>query len=308
MRCLVTGGAGAIGSNLVARLIEDGHEVTALDDLSSGHRFLVPDGARFLNGSVADPDDVRTAFDGTPEVVFHLAALFANQNSVDHPQLDLAVNGTGTLRVLEAAVEYRTRKVLNVSSSCVYGDDPVMREDSRSLHPHTPYAITKVLGEHYCTFFADHHGLDVVSVRPFNVYGPNEYPGAYRNVIPNFFDRALSGKPLRITGTGDETRDFTFVEDIVDGMVRAVEAKTAPGTVINLGSGQETRIRDVAGAINDLTGNPAGIEFVPRRSWDKVARRQSDISLARGLLGYEPRTTLAEGLRKTHSWLAMALA
>jgi nucleoside-diphosphate-sugar epimerase len=308
MRCLVTGGAGAIGSNLVARLISDGHKVTVIDDLSSGHRSLVPEEAELVVGSVAIADDVDKAFDCKPEVVFHLAALFANQNSVDHPQVDLTVNGSGTLRVLEAAAHGNTRKVLNVSSSCVYGDDPVMRETETDLRPHTPYAITKLLGEHYCTFFAEHHGLDVVSVRPFNVYGPNEYPGRYRNVVPNFFGLALAGKPLLITGTGDETRDFTFMSDVVEGMIKAVEAATEPGSVFNLGSGRETRIRDIAETINELTGNTAGVEFAPRRSWDKVVRRRSDISLAKQTFGYDPVTTVSEGLRHTHSWLDTAVA
>lgn len=305
---LVTGGAGAIGSNLVQELLRGGDEVVVLDDLSSGRRELVPPEAELIVGSVARDEDLDRAFASAPEYVFHLAALFANQNSVEHPRLDLEVNGSGTLRVLESALERNVRKVLYVSSSCVYGDDPVMREDDTDLRPHTPYAITKLLGERYCTFFAEHHDLDVVSVRVFNAYGPGEAPGLYRNVIPNFFAKALRGESLTITGTGDETRDFTFNGDVVAGMIGALHAATKPGAVFNLGSGRETRIGELATMINELTGNSAGVEFTPRRQWDKVDRRRSDITLARSAFGYDPSTPLQEGLARTHAWLDAWLA
>jgi nucleoside-diphosphate-sugar epimerase len=305
---LVTGGAGAIGSNLVAALLGAGHDVVVLDDLSSGRRELVPEGARLIVGSVTNDEHVREAFAAEPEYVFHLAALFANQNSVEHPMVDLEVNGHGTLRVLEAAVEYGVSKLLYVSSSCVYGDHEVMRESESELRPHTPYAITKLLGERYCSFFGEHHDLDVVSVRLFNAYGPGEFPGQYRNVIPNFFGRALRGEPLQITGTGEETRDFTFNGDTVAGMIGAMDADTKPGDVFNLGSGRETAIVDVAKKINELTGNEGGIEFIPRRSWDNVTRRLSDVSHARSTFGYDPSTPLDDGLARTHEWLTASLA
>jgi UDP-glucose 4-epimerase len=306
-RFLVTGGAGAIGSNLVVTLLEEGHSVTVLDDLSSGHRMLVPEEAELIVGSTTDERDVDYAFACEPEYVVHLAALFANQNSVEHPQLDLAVNGSGTLRVLEASVAHGVRKLLYTSTACVYGDHAVMRESATNLRPHTPYAITKLLGERYCTFFAEHHKLDVVSVRLFNAYGPREFPGRYRNVIPNFIERALRGEPLTITGTGDETRDFTFVADVIAGILGALAAPTVPGSVFNLGSGRETRIVDLATIINEATGNAGGIEFLPRRGWDKVTRRSADIRLARGAFGYEPRTTLREGIAWTCDWFSSVL-
>lgn len=286
------------------RLLDTGHDVTVLDDLSSGNRSLVPGEAEFVEGSVASDDDVARAFARRPDYVVHMAALFANQNSVEHPQLDLVVNGGGTLRILQAALAHGVRKVLYTSSSCVYGDDPVMHELDTDLRPHTPYAITKLLGERYSTFYAEHDGLDVVSVRLFNAYGPHEYPGRYRNVIPNFFARAFRGEALVITGTGEETRDFTFMGDVVDGLVGALEGATEPGSVYNIGSGRETRIVDVAVAVNELTGNSGGIEFVPRRGWDKVSRRRADISAARSAFDYDPRTPLEVGLARTHAWLA----
>lgn len=306
-RYLVTGGAGAIGSNAVARLLEQGHEVTVLDDLSSGHRTLVPDESEFVEGSIGDPSALDRAFARKPEYVCHLAALFANQNSVEHPQLDLAINGAGTLLVLEYARDRGVRKVVYTSSSCVYGDDPVMSEDDTNLRPHTPYAITKLLGERYCSFFAEYHGLDVVSVRLFNAYGPHEYPGRYRNVIPNFLDRAIRREPLVITGSGEETRDFTFNADIVTGILAALHGDTTPGSVYNLGSGRETRIIDLASLVNELTGNDAGIEFVPRRGWDKVSRRRAEIALARKTFGYDPQTEVRDGVARTYEWLESVL-
>lgn len=302
-RVLVTGGAGAVGSNLVTALLRDGHDVIVLDDLSSGHRWLVPEGAHLVEGSVTSRDTLDRAFRHSPEFVFHLAALFANQNSVEHPRRDLDVNGVGTLNMLERSHHAGVEKFLFCSSSCVYGPKPSMEEADRDFLPETPYAFTKLLGEHYAEFWCRHHGLDVVTVRPFNVFGPGELPGQYRNVIPNFFDIALRGEPLPITGTGDETRDFTYVDDVVDGMKRAMFSQTEPGEVFNLGSGRETRIIDLAERINDLVGNPAGLRFLPRRAWDHVPRRVASIERARSRLGYEPVTALDAGLERTFDWL-----
>jgi nucleoside-diphosphate-sugar epimerase len=303
-RVLVTGGAGFIGSHLVAALLEHDTEVVILDDLSSGRRDLVPEGVEFIEGSVADEGALAQAFAVAPDRVAHLAALFANQNSVDHPVLDIRTNAEGTVRVLEASVKAGVRKVLNVSSSCVYGNKEVMREDDRDLLLDTPYAISKLAGEHYAQYWATHWDLDVVSVRPFNAYGPHEWPGRYRNVVPNFFALALAGEPLTITGTGEETRDFTYVADTAAGMLAALMGDSTPGDVFNLGSGRETRIIEIAARINELAGNDAGMTFVPRRSWDHVTRRVSDIDKARAVLGWEPVVDLDEGLALTHAWLA----
>lgn len=291
-----------MGSNLCFDLIRRGVEVVVLDDLSSGADDLLPRGAKLLKGSVTEDADLERAFDHDLDYVFHLAALFANQNSVEHPRTDLLVNGMGTLKVLEKAAAGGVRKVLYGSSSCVYGDAGVMREDQAGGRLDTPYAITKMLGEHYARFWADHHGLDVVIVRLFNSYGPHERPGRYRNVIPNFLALAAAGKALPITGTGEETRDFTYVGDIVTGMIQAVEASTAPGETFNLASGRETRILDLANAINALTGNSAGIQTLPRRSWDHVQRRVGDIGNTSRRIGYFPQVALEEGLELTWAW------
>jgi nucleoside-diphosphate-sugar epimerase len=172
-----------------------------------------------------------------------------------------------------------------------------------SLHLDTPYQITKLLGELYCNFFHDQYGLPIVNARFFNVYGPGEIPGRYRNVIPNFIYWALEGKPLPITGTGEETRDFTYVSDIVEGILACGLMDAAVGEAINLASGIETQVIEIAETVNSLAGNPAGVTLRPRRGWDKVLRRRASIAKARRILGYEPRTGMEHGLRMTFDWI-----
>jgi len=308
-RILVTGGAGCIGSNLVRALLRiDVDRIIALDDLSASYEWNLPNDPKitFIKGSVLDEEKMRRAFSFKPHYVFHLAAHFANQNSVDHPETDLLVNGLGTLKVLEYSRLANVEKVVYASSGCsVYGNQAPLplREDFVSLHLDTPYQIHKLLGELYCNYFHDYYGLPVAIARYFNVYGPGEVPGKYRNVIPNFIWWAMHGKPLPITGTGEETRDFTYVEDIVDGTLRMGVVEEAVGEAVNLASETETRIVDLANWINELTGNRAGIVFRPRRDWDRVVRRRASIEKARKLLGYEPKTDIKTGLMKVYGWL-----
>ena len=305
-RVLVTGGAGAIGSNLVQELVAHGNDVVVLDDFSSGYRDLVHENAKLIEGSITDDTVLAAAFDPPPDYVIHAAALFANQNSVEHPQADLLVNGLGLVKVLERCAAAGVRKVLFCSSSCVYGGKAVMREDDLDLRPDTPYAITKWLGERYIRYWTEHIGLNAVTVRLFNVYGPGERPGRYRNVIPNFFDLAMRGEPLHITGTGEETRDFTYMSDAVGGILGALAAETVPGDVFNIGSGRATSILDLASKINALTGNRAPLRFAPRRSWDHVPHRVSDISRAQRAFGMTAAVPLDEGLARTYAWLKSA--
>lgn len=304
---LVTGGSGAIGSNLCRRLAELGSHVIILDDLSSGTRWNVPSlpNILFVEGDILDEVKLKRVFFERPQVVVHLAAFFANQNSVDHPERDLMVNGIGTLRVLEYALLTGVERFLYASSGCsIYGsENPLpLREEFISLHLSSPYQITKMLGELYCNFFSDHYGLKVVKPRFFNSYGPGEIPGEYRNVIPNFIYWAMKGLPLPITGTGEETRDFTYVGDIVDGLLRAGVFESSVGQEFNLASGQETRILDLAHMINEATGNAAGVRFVRRRTWDTKPRLLASIERARQLIGYEPRTPFKVGLENTMRW------
>lgn len=302
---VVTGGAGAIGSRLVRRLLELAPgSVAAVDDLSSGHRWLLPDddAVRFHRLDVCDLDSARLEVERP--WVFHLAAFFANQNSVDHPIEDLRRNGQGTLSTLLWAAARGGRRLVYASAGCSIAghgvDAPIREEMPVSLDLDTPYQITKALGEFYCNYFADR--LSTVRCRFFNSYGPGEVPGRYRNVIPNFVWAALRDRPLTITGSGDETRDFIFVDDLVDGLLRAAVTPAAHRGAFNLGTGVQTRIGDLAELIRDVCGSRSTIRFAPRRPWDNSAHRQADISRARTRLGFEPRVALREGLERTVEW------
>ena len=309
-RILVTGGAGCIGSNLVKTLLRaEPEKIIVIDDLSASYEWNLPKDPRvfFVHGSILDDEKMKRAFSFKPHYVLHLAAHFANQNSVDHPETDLLVNGLGTLKTLQySQLVGCVERFIFASSGCsVYGSQAPLplREDFVSLHLDTPYQIHKLLGELYCNYFHDYYGLPVAIARYFNVYGPGEVPGKYRNVIPNFIWWAIHGQPLPITGTGEETRDFTFVEDIVEGTLRMGAIPEAVGEAINLASGTETKIINLANMINEITGNKAGVVFKPKRDWDKSTRRRASIEKARKLLGYNPKTDIKTGLRKTYQWI-----
>ncbi|HIH61097.1 MAG TPA: SDR family NAD(P)-dependent oxidoreductase [Methanobacteriales archaeon] len=304
---LVTGGAGCIGSNLSRRLGEAGAHVIILDNLSSGYEWNIPlmENIEFIKGDILDDEILKRVYKEKPDYVFHLAAHFANQNSVDHPEEDLLVNGLGTLKVLEYAQLIGVERFIYSSSGCgVYGLDSKIpfKEDDISISLHTPYQVTKLLGELYTNYFHNLYDLPIVNARFFNVYGPGEVPGKYRNVIPNFFYWAMNGQPLPITGDGTETRDWTFVDDIVNGLIAMGAREEAIGEAINLGSGKEHQVMEMATIINELTGNKAGIVYKPRRDWDAKTRLLSSIEKAKKLLDYEPRTTFKEGLEKTYQW------
>lgn len=307
-KILVTGGAGAIGSNLTRALAECGAKmVIVLDNLSSAEKWNVPalSNVLFVEGDIRDEETLKRVFFEKPEIVFHLAAFFANQNSLDYPEEDLSVNGFGTLKLLRYSVLTGIEKFIYASSGCsIYGSkSPLpLKEDFMSLHLSTPYQITKMLGELYCNFFYHQYELPVVKTRFFNSYGPGEIPGQYRNVIPNFIYWALNKQPLPITGTGDETRDFTYVGDIVDGLLRAGYFKEAVGEEFNLAAGREIKIGELAKTINDLTGNTAGIIYVPKRKWDNKNRILASIDKAKKLIGYNPSTSFEEGLKITINW------
>jgi UDP-glucose 4-epimerase len=304
---LVTGGAGAIGSNLVRELATRGARVVVLDDLSSSEAWNVPSSPNvlFAKGDIVDEVQLKRVFLERPRVVFHLAAFFANQNSIDHPERDLIVNGLGTLRLLEYSLLAGVQRFVYASSGCsIYGSQAPLplREEAMSLHLSTPYQITKSLGELYCNFFYDHHGLAVVKPRFFNSYGPGELPGEYRNVIPNFIYWAMKGQPLPITGTGQETRDFTYVGDIVRALLLAGKFDAAVGEEFNLASGRETRISDLARWVNEAVGNTAGVRPLERRLWDTKPRLVAAIDRAREVLGWEPEVDLEQGLAETVRW------
>ena len=306
---LITGGAGCIGSNLTKALIKaEAAKIIVLDDLSAAEKWNIPVAPNvvFIQGNILDEEVLKRAFSERLDFVFHLAAHFANQNSVDNPETNLMVNGLGTLRALQYSRRTRVGKFIFASSGCsVYGSQAPLplKEDFVSLHLDTPYQITKLLGELYCNFFYNHYRLPIAIARYFNVYGPGEIPGAYRNVIPNFIYWALHQQKLPITGTGEETRDFTFVDDIIDGTLRLGVIPEAVGDAFNLASETETKVIDIANMVNEITGNRNGVEFRPRRDWDKITRRQASIEKAKRVLGYEPGTEMKEGIKRTYDWI-----
>jgi nucleoside-diphosphate-sugar epimerase len=305
---LITGGSGAIGANLTRAIANlKARRVVVLDDLSAAYEWNIPplSNVLFVRGSVTDEVALKRVFALKPDIVYHLAAFFANQNSVDYPQRDLMTNGLGTLLVYQYAQLCGTERVVYASSGCsIYGSAAPLplKEDFMSMHLTTPYQITKMLGELYANFFYHHYGLPVVKTRFFNSYGPGEVPGQYRNVIPNFIFWALSGLPLPFTGSGEETRDFTYVMDIVDALLRAGYFEQAIGQEMNIASGSEVNILQMAERINELTGNTAGIVRAERRVWDTKKRLLGCIDRAKEVIGYEPKMAFEEGLLTTIQW------
>lgn len=305
---LITGGAGAIGSNLTRTIANLGAQrVIVLDDMSAAYPWNIPSlpNVLFVKGSVTDEIALKRVFSLRPQVIYHLAAFFANQNSVDYPEKDLHTNGLGTLLMLQYAQMNGIERFVYASSGCsIYGSSAPLplKEDFMSMHLTTPYQITKMLGELYANFFWHHYNLPVVKTRFFNSYGPGEVPGQYRNVIPNFIFWALSGLPLPFTGTGGETRDFTYVMDIVDALLRAGYFEQAIGQEMNIASGEEINILEMAEHINELTGNKAGIKRAPPRVWDTKKRLLACIDRADEILGYKPKMKFEEGLNTTIQW------
>ncbi len=305
---LVTGGAGAIGGNLCKKLSTlSAKKVIILDNLSSSYSWNIPraDNIIFVKGDILDDAILKRVFKDKPDYVFHLAAHFANQNSVDNPEKDLMINGLGILKVLQYAQLADVRRFVYSSSGCgVYGLESKMpfEEHDVSIHLHTPYQVTKLLGELYTNYFHNLYNLPIVNARFFNSYGPGEVPGKYRNVIPNFFYWAKKGLPLPITGDGTETRDWTYVGDIVNGLLAMGIEEKAIGEAFNLGASKEQRVIDMANTVNHLTGNDAGIEYKERRDWDVKTRLLSCITKAEKTLNYKPTMKFENGLKETYRW------
>ena len=310
---LVTGGAGAIGSNLVlalSRLIGDDGKVTILDNLSSIKRaepWNAPpaDNVMFVHGDVRSDVDLKRVFKEDPSIVFHLAAFFANQNSIDYPETSAEVDVTGVIRLLEYSRLANIDRFVYASSGCaIYGSYPELpvSEDFISMHLTTPYQINKMTGEMYCNFYAHHYNIKTVNCRFFNSYGPGEVPGQYRNVIPNFLYWGLQGRSLPLTGTGEETRDFTSVFDLVQGLVKCGYYESALGENFNLAAGRETRIVDLIEMVNTATDNTAPILQRPRRKWDTKPRLLASITKAQKLIDYRPIVAFDSGFQRSVEW------
>lgn len=304
---LVTGGAGCVGSNLTWKLSEYAEKVIILDNLDSAYEWNIPEAENinFVKGDILDDEMLKRVFKEKPDYVFHLAAHFANQNSVDNPELDLMVNGMGILKVLQYAHLVEVERFVYSSSGCgVYGLDSKMpfEEHDISISLHTPYQVTKLIGELYTNYFHNLYDLPIVNARFFNVFGPGEVPGKYRNVIPNFMYWAMTNQALPITGDGTETRDWTYVDDIVNGLMAMGIVEEAVGEAINLGSATETRVIDMANMVNELTGNTEGIAYVARRDWDAKTRLLSSIEKAEKILSYKPEFDFNSGLKMTYKW------
>ncbi len=308
-KILITGGLGAIGSALSREVLKKGAaSLTIIDDNSSSNPALSEDilsdsRVTFIADSVVNDAALSKAFAGVPEIVFHLAANFANQNSVEHPIIDCEVNSIGTVKVLEQARKNKVKKFIFASSSCVYGNAEHYSPDTKDFHLDTPYAINKLHGEYLVKFYHEYHKMDAVILRYFNSFGPGELPGKYRNVIPNFFALAMQGKVLPITGDKDTARDFNYVDNTVQGTLLATEHPASGGKIYNIGSGSEVAIVKLAEVINSITGNKAGIEWHPARSWDTIKRRRADIMKTADELGYSPVLDFEGQLKTTYEWL-----
>jgi nucleoside-diphosphate-sugar epimerase len=310
---LITGGAGAIGSNLalaLAELVGPDGRVVILDNLSSIKEKnpwnVVPLGnVMFVEGDVRDDVDLKRVFKEDITHVFHLAAFFANQNSVDYPEISAEVDIIGLIRLLEYSRLARVEKFVYASSGCaIYGSYPQLplKEDFISMHLTTPYQINKMTGEMYCNFYAHHYDMRTINCRFFNSYGPGEVPGQYRNVIPNFIYWAMHGQALPITGTGEETRDFAYVLDLVQGLIKSGYYQEAVGENFNLASGREISILDMAKLVNEATGNKAELTYKPRRKWDTKPRLLASIEKAEKLIRYRPMVKFEDGFKKNVEW------
>lgn len=296
---LIIGGAGAIGSYLSRELAKMNHDVTVLDNLSSGHLELLDNKKiKFVHHDITRPIELEDDF----EIIIHAAAFFANQNSVDHPIDDLMTNGIGMINTLEFSKKNKNlKKYIFFSSSCVYGNNYDQLETTPIGKLDTPYAITKYLGEKYCEYYHEHFKLPIIILRIFNSFGPGEYPGRYRNVIPNFINEILTLKRITITGTGEETRDFTSVKDIYQAVLLSITHGSS-FDIFNVGSSKETTINTIADILSSFVIGNIVVIKTAKRDWDTVNRRKANTTKISNTLGYVSTTNLDKDLLETYQW------
>ena len=304
-RALVTGGAGFIGSNLVRALLDEGTEVVVLDDLSTGSTSNLESIAseiKFIEGSILDAEALKRALEGV-ERVFHLAAQVSVPASMNDPAHNDAVNCRGTQQVFETARAAGARRVVYSASCAVYGNAPGLpKHEGSTLSPESPYAASKYYGEVLGGVWSRSMGLEVASLRYFNVFGARQSPtGGYAAAIPIFVQRTLDKAPITIHGDGLQTRDFVHVDNVVSANLLASRAEDAPGLVFNIGSGVQTSILELTQKIAEVIGEPTQVSHSEARLGD-VRHSVADISLAQSTLGYAPTVDLMTGLERTVAW------
>ncbi|MFZ3060718.1 MAG: SDR family oxidoreductase [Candidatus Methanoperedens sp.] len=305
---VVTGGAGFIGANSVIQLIKHDNEVIAIDNLSTGkmeNLSEVDSQIRFVNGDIRNPELLKELFQGV-DYVLHYAAMISVPLSIKDPVSANQNNIDGTLNVLMAAQDAGVKRVVFVSSAAVYGNLPVFpKTEEMKPEPLTPYAITKLAGEYYCRIFHELYGLETVSLRYFNVFGPRQDPNSqYAAVIPKFITAMLQGRRPVIYGDGEQSRDFTYVQDNVDAALLACSAGGAAGKVFNIACGRRTTLNELVEILNNILGTDIEPVYTDPQPGD-VKHSMADISLARKVLGFEPEFAFEDGLRKTVEWFKM---
>jgi UDP-glucose 4-epimerase len=308
MKTLVTGGAGFIGSNLVRALLERGDDVRVLDNFSTGARAnLAGLDVETVEGELRSYERVHNAVRGT-EIVYHLGALGSVPRSVQDPLTSSAVNVEGTLNVLLAARDEGVRRVVFSSSSSVYGSrDDLPVKEMLAPDPISPYGVAKLAAERYCVSFTRvYHAFETVVLRYFNVFGPRQSPySQYAAVIPIFITALAEGKPVTVYGDGEQSRDFTYVENVVDATLRAAEADGVSGRIFNIATGSPASVNAVAGIIGRILDREVRTEHAAPRAGD-IRDSWADVSAAREQLGFEPRVGLEDGLRATAESLGVA--
>jgi nucleoside-diphosphate-sugar epimerase len=305
MRYLVTGGAGFIGSHMVDEIVRRGHQAVVLDDLSAGKEENLA-GVRgkidFRRGSITDLATAQSAARGA-DYVIHLAARTSVPRSVADPLETNRVNIDGTLNVLVAARDAKARRFVYAASSSAYGETPTLpKTETMPPEPISPYGVTKFVGELYAQVFGRAYGLENVSIRYFNVFGPRQDPTSqYSGVLARIALALLESQPPVVYGDGEQSRDFTYIDNVVDETLRACEAPNASGMVFNGGTGARITLNEVLKLLEKITGQKIQAKYEPPRTGD-IRHSQADISLARKILGYEPRVKFEEGLRRTWEW------
>ncbi len=306
-RVLVTGGAGFIGSHLCRRLVAEGHEVRVLDNLSSGKRGNLGEiDVDLMIGDLRDPSTAEHAVEDA-EVILHHAAIASVQYSVEQPLDEQDVNVVGTLRLLEAARKVGVRRFVFAASAAAYGTDPTIpkREEMTAL-PVSPYGLSKVAGEHYCRVWSHVYGLETVCLRYFNIFGPRQDPASpYSGVISIFARKMIDGVAPTIHGDGEQSRDFNYVDNVVDANLAAMAAKTAAGEIYNIGTGRGVTVNELVATLNQVLGSDLQAEHGESRAGD-VRTSVAAIDRARQALGYEPRVAFEAGLQQTVDWMREA--